>query len=304
MQKPGQALDISVGPIVWYAWWSPNFKNLFTGNYPGSVKNLNLVTQSQASGGSWDNTGTFLLGPAVSVKFSEKWSLAAVFTTNVPYDQTGRSQFLNAGLSASVIKNEISIKTQKYDLDTTLSYSLSPYLKIFGGLKYQGYSYSGKGKVIQSSVIISIPYKYSGDSNGYGAGAGLGATLPLSDSLYLLGNVSAVYINSRVERLTDSRISKMNFFEYYNSVGPAGSLSLAYYIPSASVTISLGGKFQMLKFYCRKYTIDSRNYNSIFGLDAKLFNDKQTESLYKKIIDGSVDYFYGATLSVTYNFQI
>jgi hypothetical protein len=75
---------------------------------------------------------------------------------------------------------------------------------------------------------------------------GLSAAIPIAGDLFLLGNISAMYLWGK--------------FKYYNPVTPTSSgtedikeyginssLSLAYYIAPASTTISLGGRYQYYK---------------------------------------------------------
>ena len=74
------------------------------------------------------------------------------------------------------------------------------------------------------------------DHSGFGPGLGLSAVYPLDDNLFLIANLSGFYFPKGDE-------SQYTFKEY----GMNSTLSLAYYIASASTTISLGGRFQYSK---------------------------------------------------------
>jgi len=103
------ALDMSVGVQSWYCWWEPAWDN-----------DLNNV--------SWEMDPGFLAGPMVSFKLSDRLSLSSVLMLGL-YDAVSHS------IAGETWTREII----KYDMDTTLSYSINSVFRVFGGLKIQGY---------------------------------------------------------------------------------------------------------------------------------------------------------------------
>lgn len=141
--------------------------------------------------------------------------------------------------------NEIS----RTDSDLAINYRLGSYLKVFAGIKYMSYNKSGL------------------DHSGIGPGLGISFVYPLSRSFFLLGNISGLYIRGKHDE-------ESGLNDNYTEPGGNGSLSVAYYIPEASTTISLGGRYQYFK------TILDDNSNDV------------------------THQFYGFTLSATYSFDL
>jgi len=81
---------------------------------------------------------------------------------------------------------------KRYDSDTALNYSINRYIKLFGGAKAMGYSWK------------------DGSHYGVGPALGIGLTLPLSASLFLLGNLSGLYGFMLVLMLSKG-ISRLSF---------------------------------------------------------------------------------------------
>lgn len=189
-----------------------------------------------------------LYGPVLSIKFSQNWSISSMFLYGKFPDATSPGD-QNDGSSFDL---------SRMDSDTLLNYSLNKYLKIFVGFKYMKWEFTGGSHVSP------------------GGGGGIGFILPVINNVYFLGNVAGLYIdgyhkNSNSENGTD----KDTFIEK----GYNGSVSLAYYIQSASTTISLGYRFQFIK------TVN----------DEKKSDDSSDEYTSK---------FYGVTLALVYSFEI
>lgn len=181
---------------------------------------------------------TFLYGPMFALGFAPRWSLTAVFLYGV-YDYP-----MTPGETEPL---------RRYDSDIALNYSINRYIKVFGGAKVMGYAFD------------------QGSYYGAGPALGLGLTLPLSDSLFLLGNVSGVYGFGREEHDGGSSSDA-------RELGFNTTFSLAYYIESASTTITLGGRYQW------------------FNIDYE--KDDPNEFPESNIT------FYGITFSVVYSFEL
>ncbi len=212
------AVDLSVGGSVWYAWWNETLED----------RDDPTIDPS------------FLYGPVFAIGFTSKWSLTAVFLYGA-YDME-----MSPGNTQSF---------KRYDSDTALNYSINRYVKLFGGVKAMGYDWP------------------QGSHYGVGPALGVGLTLPLADSLFLLGNFSGMYGFGREEH--DEGMGGGS--SAARETGFNATLSLAYYVESASTTITMGGRYQW-------FTIN--------------YDDNSGEFSRATIT------FYGVTLSAVYSFEI
>jgi hypothetical protein len=161
---------------------------------------------------------TMLYGPVLSLRFDETWSLAGVFLYGRFTSKDKDSQ--QGG------PDEIS----RFDSDLSLNYNINRYFKIFGGCKFMGFSWN----------------ENNGDGTHWsvGPGLGIGSTLPLTNSLYLLFNVSGTSSwgkdngsNENSNTKTTRKIAERGF----NT-----NLSFAYYFASVSTSVNLGFRYQYL----------------------------------------------------------
>jgi len=185
----------------------------------------------------------FLYGPALAVKFNEDFNLTFIYLY-------GKFDIINWDGTTDKLK--------RTDSDLALNYRLNDYFKLFGGIKYNTYS-------IPSNM----------DFWGVGPGLGLGYTLPLSENLFLLANLSGFYLWAKEEDKDDGSGKPTYKFDA-KEYGINSTLSIAYYIASASTTVNIGGRYQYLKV----------DYD----------DDKPEGNMKHK--------FYGITLSATYTFSI
>ena len=144
---------------------------------------------------------TFMFGPVLSVKFNDDFNLTFVYLYGQFKDSYG-----------------IGIKIKRQDSDLALNYRLNDYFKLFGGIKYMNYTFSGQG--------------LSEDVYSYGPALGLSFTYPIVDNLFFLATLSGSYIWYKGDDFDG------------NEYGYNGNISLAYYISSASTVISLGYRYQ------------------------------------------------------------
>lgn len=182
---------------------------------------------------------SFLYGPVLSAKFSDDFNLTFVYL----YGKFDMKE--TDGYTSEVARN---------DSDLAINYRLNNYFKTFLGAKYMGYT------------ISEIDFKHI----GYGPGAGISFVFPLGGDFYILGNLSGLYLWGTED--DESRTAAD-----YNEFGMNSSVSLAYYIASASTTITLGGRYQYFQ----------TDYESGAG---------ESENPEHK--------FYGVTLAATYSFSI
>ncbi|HOP63509.1 MAG TPA: hypothetical protein PK358_10125 [Spirochaetota bacterium] len=184
---------------------------------------------------------TLLYGPALSVKFNDEYNLTFVFLYGKFDMQEGEGS---------------SVEITRIDSDLALNYRLNNYFKLFFGGKYMGYT--------QDNGFSHL---------GLGPGAGISAVFPMGWDFYLLGNVSGLYLWGNHEPSDDSTEDST---QKYNEYGFNSSLSLAYYIAPASVTLSIGGRYQYFK---------------------TIFEDSDDN-------EDMTHQFYGVTAAATYSFNL
>lgn len=168
---------------------------------------------------------TFLYGPIITLGFSPQWSLSGVFL----YGKYSQS-------SEGGGPGDIS----RFDSDLTLNYSFNRYFKAFAGFKYMGYSFD------------------EGDHAGYGPGLGISLIAPLTDSFFLIGNLSGMYIWGT----HDSGNQEYD----YTEPGFNAGFAIAYHFASASTVISLGGRYQVFRTKPDNSASDEENQHTFYGV--------------------------------------
>ena len=203
---------------------------------------------------------SFLYGPLLSVKFLPKWTVSNSFLFG-SYSATANTAFFT---SAFRIPTDYSVKTDRYDLDSTLNYAITSYIKVFAGLKIQGYSFkmdAGMPMIDLSSGVSAFQVSVNEKSSlfEYGPGAGIAAGIPVFADFFLLCNVSGVYMFATRDETMDITTIDLLFgaspvndstkiSRHYRVYGANTSLSLAYYFPSTRITVAFGGRYQYLMF--------------------------------------------------------
>lgn len=232
------AADVTIGAATWYSWWDFEPKD---------------------SPDKFEFDPALLYGPVIAVKLSNDFTLNSVFL----YGEFEGDYKVDFGGATGW--QTFTSKTERYDSDTSLSYRLNDYFKIFGGFKYAGYKFT-------VDSVNALPAYYLPDIEVknlmYGPAAGLSGIFPLADNFYIIANGSGMYLFGKSEN-SATRNADIRCYGYNTTA------SIAYYIPSASVTLSLGGRYQHIK-------LDAVNNN---GTDA---NHK----------------FSGITAAATYSFSM
>jgi hypothetical protein len=187
------------------------------------------------SGNNSDIKPTVLYGPVMTVGFDNTWSLSGVFLY-------GSFKMKN--------NNDPSQNIRRFDADITLNRIMTPNVKIFGGAKVMDYSWSNNGR---------------GHHFATGPALGVGLSYPLSESFFILYNVSGMFL--RGTHHDPNKATRSFWAPGYNT-----TLSGAYYFTSISTTLNAGLRLQYFKDIYR----DSANNDS--------------------------HYFYGVFISAVYSF--
>ena len=245
------SLDITAGLTSWFA----------RGEQKSSGADYNPDAKSDPA---------FLYGPTISVKFAENWNLTFVYLY-------GKFDYEDKDSPGSPVPTNYKskFKSKRSDADLAINYRLNDYFKIFGGIKFMSF---GMVPLEYDNAEKNALCTNTGNPTCFGLGSGLNATFPVAENLFLLATLSGFIGNADVEIKSDPKGggNVMSNGEGFWFFAINSSLAIAYYIDSASTTISLGGRYQYFKI---KYNSD--------------------------VLPVKLDYTnYGITLSATYSFSI
>ncbi len=272
---PAWALDVSIGPTAWFAWWKPAFEDIYAAyGDPGVVEQ------------------DFQLGPApmygaaLSLAFSKEWSWSSVFVYGNEYRAEVNKTYTNG------FRVTGAMRIEKTDLDSTVNYSLSRTVKVFGGVKYQGYSFKDNSTTYYpgSSAVYKTDstHVYSWST---GPGLGVGFTIPVSESVFILLNASGLYMYASLKAPGGN-------IQAYDCWGGNAGISLAYYVSSMSTTIALGGRYQFITYAFKD------NSSDLSRAGSHQFGGPNANTQENRFLDNKSDQFYGITLSAVYSFEI
>ncbi|TAL39819.1 MAG: hypothetical protein EPN93_00820 [Spirochaetes bacterium] len=203
---PVSALGMSVGVNTWY------------------------TTFDISPSGGEDVDPGFLYGPVIGLDWGKNWSLTSVLLT-------GNFKHHSPDTSVPVF-NE-----RRYDSDTTLNYSINKWLKVFGGFKYSRFDAHESLNADEYGRLL-MPFE-QGNSRfiSYGPGAGIGISLPLADSLFVVGNFSLLYLVGKETEPAGMGLENKRFTD----TGFNTTVQLAYYLDSYSTTLLAGVRYQYFK---------------------------------------------------------
>lgn len=291
--------SISLGGTAWYVWWNPAWAdNKWRGLYIWGSEAGYWAEDSH----DFEPSSNAMAGPMLSIGFLDRWTISTVTVLGKMdfYSQNFALGIDYINEAAGLANKGYSRHVLKWDSDTTVGCAVHKYIKLYAGFKAQGYRYR---EIIHYYDLTAFPSVFIDHSEGtdsvecYGPGLGIGATVPLVENLYMLVNLSGVFLWC-TEKLNPSMndtwgldASGYVFTRFFLppgkfiSYGGTASLSLAYTIDRINTTLALGGRYQLL------------------------FNRQRTGNLWSNditmnIIDRQYDHFYGVTLSAIYTFHV
>ncbi len=268
LARPLGAVTISAGPVVWFSWWNPIFEDQLRGKELSTFGTLWAHTNFRMN-------PAFLYGPVLSIG-AGSWSVSSVFTMGT-FHAESRGIVIQTAPSIATLPLQTTQNVKKYDLDVTLNYRFTEMVKLFWGFKYQRYGWSSRMNtgVFSQNIDNTI--------NAYSTGFGVSLSFQITGNLYMLGNISVIYL------LNTNQFDKLLFGPSLaipssennmdHGVGGNGTLSLAYFFEPISTTISLGFRYQYIRF------LTKRDPSLSFSGNPR-------------------DQFYGVTLSAVYSFEI
>lgn len=252
------AADYSVGLYSYFVKWDPSWSSVY--------KEMEMDPM-------------LLWGPLFSLTFFEKYSLSMVILQNFTNPSNSSFYISEAGSLGGDYRADIKTSINRTDLDLTLSYDILPGLKIFIGGKMMACNLSnGEFDDIEVSPATYTLEETVSDSvyHANGGAAGVSYTINAVENLYFIIGTSMIYLQDELNLTTLSEdegtvSTETSSFYKYKSFGNNTTGTFSYYFPSIDTTLSLGGRFQVIKH------LES-------GDSPTLAND----------------YFYGVTLSVIY----
>ena len=200
-------------------------------------------------GGKDGDDSALLYGPLLSFSFSERWSVSGVFLY---------------GHYEIEYTHQSSEKIDRFDSDLVLNYRVTSLIKLFAGIKIMGYEWE----------LSTTSEEMDGISYNLGPAFGIGFTIPITGNFYLLANASGIYARGKNTSSSDTDGDTETLSTAY---GGNGTITLAWYIASASTSINLGGRYQY--FY--------------------MMNDNSENNEYE-----AHNHIYGVTLSAIYSFEL
>ena len=239
IQSKASAADWGAGLYSYYAWWKPSFSELYD-NYkmgPG-----------------------LYIGPMLNISFSEKWSfgigiyLPLILNSELEYDYNGTGES-----SGSPYTIHIESEAERLDLDTSLTYRINNNFKVFAGYKYSEFNDSDGASIKDDKITLTAGFTKSGtwERNvliSHGPGLGLSYTIPFAEKAAMTFGTSIIYMRSSFDtneyvESSSNTVSAEKVKYSYNGFGNNSTLSMSYFIEPMSTAVSIGGRFQVLKYF-------------------------------------------------------
>lgn len=214
------APGIDIGMHAWFAWWDPAWNKR-----PGTAK--------------FKLRPAFLYGPQISFRLPGNFTISNQFLYGVYHAV--------AKVTTPVMSSKSDRRIKRVDNDTTLSYTILKFLKVFLGFKYSRYSYT------ENSYSSVVQMRSKNTFTEYAPGIGFGFNVHLVEGLFLLVNASTIYNFNFQKKIDDMyfitgfaiRSPADNYKNY--RIGFNSTLSLAYYISKINLTMVIGGRYQFFK---------------------------------------------------------
>jgi hypothetical protein len=294
---------MNIRAVAWYNWWDPVWDDGTQYAPPYHPGGQGLPWSTMGSINEFKTVSSGMYGPALSLSFLDRWSISSIFLMGKFKSKS--EGFLLQYKLFPMYDSEYVKDITRADSDSTIGCRVHKFVKIFIGFKYQWYEYDEKLYYMLGDLGSTNIGLYAGD--GYadfkrlGPALGLGLSFPLHKYLFLNINLAgghfwntASYNYRYLYFINDifgtPSISPDSIFlkwykpyrkEHLRSISANISLAFSYVIPKTSLTLSVGGRYQVLHFYYQK-----ENHRKFI------------------FYEGKYDHFYGITMSVIYSFRL
>jgi hypothetical protein len=282
-----RAFEMAVGGMMWYSKWDAPWGNGRANRMPPGTSILlgapYIPVAVPGPINRFDCPAMPIGGPLISFHLHPRVGVSAVFMIGKYHAYSTGSFFNVFGL---IMNSRYHKVITKFDLDSLINIAVHRYVRLFTGVKYQGYNYTEDIRypnISRSGIALADGARDV--LRNIGPGLGIGLTFPLPENFYIAWNVggivmfgseryrfrwSSVYtISATGVRVLPTRFNESRFY----TPGGNTSLSLGYNVPKAGLTLTLGGRYQFLYYVRRKngagmneaYPINGK-YDHIYGL--------------------------------------
>lgn len=300
---PVHAVSISFGPVLWCSWWDPFLKDDLRYTYNTEIYPLNKHIKSKFSMGP-----ALLYGPTASVEFLDRWAVSGTYMMSTPYKgKRSDADFDLANALDAIAKANFTV--YKSDLDASASCKINEWVKVFAAFKWQHYDFREKLYIARDGYSGDLDTNF-GESNGYGAVVGLGFTASIIKNLNFLADISGLYLRSKVDVRSEQLnvdppgpISPRLYLEKerFNIFGGNISTSLAYFIEPISTTLTLGFRYQFMRYYVDHFT---NHLYALFSPTSIIVGEMAYKKSREHGYNRTWDHIYGLTFSAVYTLEI
>ncbi len=214
------------GVKSWYAQWDSGLGKTLGGyfhDYLEASGTPNTTTIKPGNG--------YLAGPLIGYQTEDrKISFSAAAMVFSSFSQ--ETEFKVSGDSA-----DLQLNLERKDLDFSMSYSLTDYLKIFFGYKFM-YSKADLKFVFSDGSELDGGW-YQASNSIYSIGAG--TVYPLTDRTLLSGQIGMLFVKTKFESKYGTT------YDVENSTGYTAEIAFNYLI-SESIFLQAGLKYQTFTF--------------------------------------------------------
>ncbi|OHD70439.1 MAG: hypothetical protein A2W19_15610 [Spirochaetes bacterium RBG_16_49_21] len=246
-----RAAGISVGAASWFCWWEPYWIK-----FPSySVLPVFVPLKHDAR-----INPAPIYGPILIFHLPKHFSISSIFLYGRFNLKRNETVLYTAGLTPSVFPYRENSVIQRFDSDSSISYSIIKYFNLYIGFKYSHYEFSSNTRFYVSTGGLLGNKKTKYDE--YAPAFGLGVLVPLvAKQLYLIFHSSVVYNFTEVKLSGTSYL--INTFgpgvpilpilhstpreNLFYRIGSNSTISLAWWIDQINTTLSIGFRYQMFK---------------------------------------------------------
>lgn len=287
LATPSEALELIAGAKIWYANWVPWLRD--SGQTAGDRY---FGMQNVETGGGW------MYGVSASMRFTDTLSLSVAYLYGVldsSFEHEDRG--IVNGDDIAFYQNGTAEITRQ-DLDTALNYSITSWLKVFVGYKYQPIELDidqvGAERNISDNKQYFKKTTQTIEIENHCPALGFGVSFPLTDTFVLNANVSLLYLAGSMDYTL-----KMLYYENADISAPPvssddikGEMDLdgwGFSIDPSLMVLLKGNIILVVGFRYQMISVDGE-YKTIGTGEEITYTDMR-------------DHVYGAYLSAMYRFM-
>ena len=230
------SMNITLGVNAYYAVWDPAWRNV---------------------NGYFESDPLLMWGPSATFSFEGGWYVSLVYLQNRTNPSQANYTVPGSGSGGRYTLN-MDTTIERDELELTAGYRLFDSIRVFAGLKNMHYFEGGGSGGTDAAMTITSPYTLGQidalSAEGYGAGSGLMYFTQVLDNTVFSVSASFIYMRATVQTSEHSEIGTTRVIvshssnNQYNAVGGNAGLNISRYFQGPGVSLTLGGRFQLLKY--------------------------------------------------------